>query len=117
MLRKLSQGAEVVAFFTEDHVMFSKAAAWCDGREVWSVVHDVQKGLRHLKAEGQLPTEFASIRDRLLAEQESESEDCDHVIEIPYETAAAVTGYEHDAVIKELRYEVLKKISFFEKLF
>src|SRR5262245_46002965 len=55
LLRKLSQGAEIVAYYTEDHVMFSKAAAWRDGGEVWSVVHDEQKDLRHLEARGQLP--------------------------------------------------------------
>jgi hypothetical protein len=47
--------------------MFSKAAVWRAGGEVWSVVHDSEKGVRHLEARGHLPSEFASIRDRLLA--------------------------------------------------
>lgn len=117
LLKLLSQGAEVIAFHIEEHVMVCKAAAWSNGIEVWSVIHDAQKELLHLEARGQLPSEFASIRDRLLAEQASEAEDCDHVIQIPYETAAVIAGYEHDAVREELRFEILEKVSFLKRLF
>lgn len=84
---------------------------------MWSIVHDDQKDLRHLETRGQLPPEFASIRDRLSAEQSPESEAYGNVFEIPYETAAVVTGYEHDAVREDLSFEVLERVSFFKRMF
>lgn len=97
--------------------MVSKAAGWKDGKELWSVIHDCQKHAQHLEARGQLPPEFVSIRDRVLAEQASETEDCDHIFEIPPETAASVTDFEHDAVRKDLTFEVLERVPFFQRMF
>jgi len=114
-LQTLSAGGELVTCFVEEHVMASAAAGWQDGRRLWSVTHDAQRGGDHLVAEGDLPPAYAAIRDRLLAKQREQdlakppssrhrqrkSGDfsqmrCDYLFSIPVELAQALTGYTHD---------------------
>jgi hypothetical protein len=112
-LRRLSQTAEVVTCFVEEHVMCSAASLWADGRQVWSVLHDAGKGIEHLKSKGNLPPMFAPISERLRAEQaaaggKKASGDC--IFDIPVEMAAQLTEYRHDRVMPELgdrAFEVL----------
>ncbi|WP_150107204.1 hypothetical protein [Pedosphaera parvula] len=114
-VKQLSQAAEVVACFVEEHVMVSKAACWKNGQEVWSVTHDAQESLHHLEAQGELPLGFAAIRDRLTKQQEEE-DDCDFIFDIPVSLAAEITGYRHDETRKET-FETFVRPSFFEGLF
>ena len=69
MQRLSSSGCELVTCFVEEHVMFSSASNWKDGRKSWSVIHDAQRGIDHLETEGELPASYSSIRDRLFAKQ------------------------------------------------
>ncbi len=55
ILTKLSSMAEVVYCFVEDHVMFSRASGWKDGKFLWSVTHDREKGIYHLEIKGDAP--------------------------------------------------------------
>src|SRR5690242_11866617 len=48
-LSELSSGGEVVTCFVEEHVMYSRASGWKDGRRVWSITHDLQRGDGHLE--------------------------------------------------------------------
>ena len=70
-VERLSTLGYVVICFVEEHVMYSSAAGWKRGRQVWSILHDVQKGVAHLEARGDLPSNFSTIRDRLRASQEA----------------------------------------------
>jgi hypothetical protein len=65
-----SNGVTVVACQVEEHVGFSAAHCYEDSRELWSVWHDSQHGIRDLSTRGALPPEFAAIRDRLSARQD-----------------------------------------------
>ncbi len=125
-MQRLS-GSEVVTCFVEEHVMFSNAAGWQDGRKCWSITHDSQRGIRHLEAEGNLPPVFESIRDRLLSKQNEEEVRkprrllqprvtdisemaCDYVFDVPVATAHSLTGYRHDQEMPALTgqpFEVL----------
>ena len=100
ILEKLSQAGEVISCFVEDHVMFSSAAGWKDGQQVWRVAHNGEDGsVSHLETSGQLPTEFESIRKKVSAEQEQENagrKEVDHVYELPAELAKKLTGFRHD---------------------
>ena len=71
-LQTLSASCELVTCFVEEHVMCSAAAGWKDGRKLWSVTHDAQRGHDHLATEGDLPPDYAAIRERLLAQQQTE---------------------------------------------
>ena len=94
-LAKLSRRGELVTCAVEEHVMYSSAAGWRDGSPLWSIVHDCQQGAEHHDAQGELPPPFASIRDRLMAEQ-ADRADADYVFDVPVEVAKALTGFRHD---------------------
>jgi hypothetical protein len=98
-LTLLSAAATVLACKIEEHVMFSAAAGYLDGQEVWSVWHDAQRSIYNLETEGALPPELQPIRQRLTGRQDKEggrNAGVDHIFDIPVELAAALTGYRHD---------------------
>lgn len=130
VLEHLTLNAEAVTCFVEEHVMFSSATGWKNGCRCWSLNHDVQHGIEHLDAEGELPPSFNSIRDRLFSKQKEENTRkagvrrpllrkrvysvhemaCDYIFDIPVELAAELTGYRHDRDIPGLTgqpFEVL----------
>ncbi len=92
---ELSTGGEVVTCFVEEHVMYSRASGWKDGKRLWSITHDSQHGIDHLEAEGDPPAQFIPVRDRLTAKQISRG-DADFIFDIPVEVAHALTGFRHD---------------------
>jgi hypothetical protein len=118
-----SSGCELVTCFVEEHVMVSKATGWKDGRFIWSVTHDVQKGRQHLDVQGEPPAEFAAIRDRAFSEQAAGDRDCDYLFDIPVETARSVAGYRHDEDVPGLSGELFEVLaapderSFWKRLF
>ena len=125
VLEHLTAGCEAVTCFVEEHVMFSSAAGWRNGRRCWSVQHDAQRGIEHLEAEGELPASFNSIRDKFFSKQKEEDirkagirrplfppkvvpvgeMGCDYIFEIPVEIAREMTGYQHDRDIPGLTGE------------
>jgi hypothetical protein len=120
--RLSSSGCELVTCFVEEHVMVSAATGWHDGKMIWSVTHDVQKGRKHLEIQGEPPPQFAAIRDELSAKDVPK--ECDYLFDIPVETARSVAGYRHDEDVPGLSGEVFevleavvqKKPSFFKRL-
>ena len=129
-LRKFSEAFPLLYSFVEEHVMFSTVAAWESGKEVWSLVHDAQKGILDLKVKGTPPGNFAAIRDRLLAQQDAEGieePEVDHVFDVPVEVAKELTGFRYDQSIDGIApgaFEVLERIqsgslpsNLFKKLF
>jgi len=140
--------------------MASKASEWKDGKEIWVVTHDSERADKHLDVRGDVPPQFAGIRDRLLAAQASEAGrqravsgariekgagvirvtvrsksrepqaesqpdpgnveallGSDRIFDIPVETAASLTGFSHDRARDYLAFEVLERISLFQRLF
>jgi hypothetical protein len=128
-LRQLSTACEVVTCTVEEHVMVSQATRWRDGRRLWRVTHDAQISIEDLQTEGELPSAFAAIRDRLYAEQHTaggKDSDTDYFFDIPVELAMSFTGYRHDATAQSVvdAFEVLESVqppttrkSFFGRLF
>jgi len=110
-LARLSRLGEVVCCFVEDHVMVSWASGWHEGKKVWSVAHDCEKGRFHLDIEGEVPAELKGIAERLIAEQQAaggEKADVDHVYDAPAELAKELTGYRHDQEMPGLTGEVFE---------
>jgi hypothetical protein len=99
VLESLSRGCEVLTCTVEEHVMFSEATGWRDGRRLWHVAHHGVDGPVGLEATGELPAEYPSIRDALQAQQAAEGgadADVDFLFEIPVSVVRALTGYRHD---------------------
>ncbi len=102
VLQRLSAGCEVVTGDVEEHVMVSVATGWENGRRLWSVTHDAQRDMEHLQTEGEMPSVFTPIRDRLRSEQQAaggNKSDVDYIFDAPVELAQTLTGYRHDADI------------------
>jgi hypothetical protein len=129
MLENLSQAGEVISCFVEEHVMFSSAANWKNGKQLWRVFHNGgDEGVEHLQTSGQLPAEFESIRKQQFAKQQEETAaddklGVDHILDIPLNLARHLTGFQHDAAASGLigdAFEVLEPIkqagSFFTRL-
>lgn len=124
LLEQLSQGCGLIACTVEEHVMLSKASCWKDGRQLWSVKHQGEEGLRNLEARGVLPPAYEGIRDRFIAMQEDDdAPEVDYLFEIPLVLARSITGFKHDEEspafetvgFKEL--EPLAKESWFRRFF
>jgi hypothetical protein len=111
---RLSEGCEAAACFVEEHVMFSSASGWKDGREIWCVVHEAARDSTHLEVRGTPPPRFAAIRDELFAKQTLET--CDYIFDIPVSVFADLTGFRHDARAA-LEFEALERPSWFARMF
>jgi hypothetical protein len=99
VVARLSRGCEVLTCTVEEHVMFSQATGWRDGREEWRVTHRGEDGPVGLDARGDLPVPFPAIRDELTARQAAEGgadADVDHLFDIPVVLVQAFTGFRHD---------------------
>jgi hypothetical protein len=116
-LERLSRVGEVIYCFVEDHIMFSCASGWKDGKALWSVTHDSEKGISHLQVQGQVPEVFPSIREGLTTRQDAENQvggEVDHIYDIPAELARALTSFRHDQALLGTTgdiFEVLERIN------
>jgi len=110
-LARLSRSGEVVCCFVEDHVMVSWASGWREGNKIWSVVHNCENGLFHLRIEGDAPAALKGIAERLVSEQQAaggEKADVDNVYDVAAELAKELTGYRHDHDIPGLVGDVFE---------
>jgi len=116
-LENLSKSGEAIGCFVEEHVMFSSASAWKNGKKLWHVAHKGEEGdVLDLETSGDLPAEFESIRKDLFAKQEKEATEddelkVDHVFDLPAQLAKKLTGFRHDEDVPGLGdepFEVLE---------
>ncbi len=125
-LAELSKESKILYGYVEEHVMFSTAAAWTDGRKAWSVEHSAENGLDHLDFEGELPNSFEKIREKQLElhrQAEDEGEDVDHMFDVPVELHRTLLGFTLEVGLEgdpDHRFAVLhrrKRKSLLAKLF
>ena len=98
-LATFSADCAVVACQVEEHVMASGSFLYEEGRRVWSVTHESERGRYDLSVDGEPPDVFCSLRDSLFEEQDGaggEKADVDFVFDIPVQLAAELCGYKHD---------------------
>jgi len=96
---RLSRGREILFFTHEEHVMNSDSACWRNGREVWSAAHDSDLGTHHLAVRGQLPRQFAAIKNARVQQQMQSGGDesgVDYIFSVPADLSIALTGYDPD---------------------
>jgi hypothetical protein len=86
LAERVSAGAELVTGFVEEHVMYSEACGYSDGRMVWRIVHnserDPESHPNGVEVEGALPPEF----EEALGEEESG-------FELPAAVAGLIGGF------------------------
>lgn len=125
-LAELSKGSELLYGFVEEHVMFSSASAWIDGRKMWSVEHSSEQGLDHLEIEGEPPDSLRKIREKQLELHQqamTEGEEVDHMFDVPVELHRTLLGFTLEDGLEsdpEHRFDVLerkKRKGFLAKLF
>ena len=111
-LTRLPARSRCITCVVLEHAMVSYASLWQDGRFAWQVRHDASQGGEHLEARGDLPSAFAGFRDiamdKLLT-QEARSR-VDYVFDVPLNTAATITGYHHDRVVKNDFFKNLRAL-------
>jgi len=125
VLERLSAGCEVLTCTVEEHVMFSEATGWRNGKRLWLVTHKGEDGPIDITAEGALPAEYASIRDRFVSQQDAEGgaeAEVDFLFEIPVVLVQTFVGYKHDEespAFDTRGFELLEPTqkSFFKRLF
>lgn len=99
LLEAMSVDAEVLSCQINEYVMVSIARGYRDGRQIWSAVHEPEKGIFSLIVDGSPPPELAEIERRLRAEQEAEGgeeAEVDLMFDAPSEIVAALSGYRDD---------------------
>ena len=115
-LARLSKGAELVAGFVEEHVMFSGVVLWRDASKVWSVEHDGQEGIGHLAVGGQPPSELAVIIEQAKASHDAEDDGSaavDFMFDVPVDIAQRIAAFRYDrsdADGVELQFDVLAEL-------
>jgi hypothetical protein len=98
-LRLLSEGSEVVACSIEEHVMFSSAERWTDGRRAWRIEHASERSRRDIDVEGLAPESLQAALDRASKQQDAEDSsaaEVDYFFEVPLDVARSIAGFKHD---------------------
>jgi len=105
---KLMAGRDGIACAEFETTMYSEAAGYEDGRRVWRVVHDPDRGgaVTHLHVEGEPPADFLTLKARALQEQEGD-EEVDYTFDVPPLLAKSICGvraedYPPELVLREL---------------
>jgi hypothetical protein len=111
-LERLPANSRSIVCSVMEIVTISSASLWQGGRQIWEIEHQGDLGITHLEASGDLPPEFADIRDIAMDKARAflnRLESCkpgqwgdddewtgDSVFNVPIDTAAAITGFRHD---------------------
>jgi hypothetical protein len=125
VLERLSIDCEVLTCTVEEHVMFSEATGWRNGKRLWTVTHKGEDGPKGISADGALPEEYPAIRDGFISRQEAEGgakADVDLLFEIPVVLVQTFIDYKHDEespAFERHGFELLESThkSFFQRLF
>ncbi|TYL86003.1 hypothetical protein FXB40_42630 [Bradyrhizobium rifense] len=91
-LADLSAGSEVIVLAVEEHVMFSQAEVWRDGRQIWALQHNGDVDATNLELSGDLPPLF----DTLCVEQKDLAVEHQDFFDIPVKLVADITGFRYD---------------------
>lgn len=98
-LHVLSRNCEVVACVVEEHVMFSRAQYWKDGRRLWEITHEAQDNILNLTVDGEPPPRFEAVRETAMQAQMAEgvaNAEVDFIFDVPLILAKELTGFKHD---------------------
>lgn len=99
---KLSNGGEVIFFYTDDTPMKAELTSFADGKVQWSITYDGEDGVSQPAIEGKLP----GVSTRVIAAAEKAQRGAggpkagvDHIYEITAELGLALVGFRHDQTL------------------
>lgn len=119
-LSALSQNADLITCSVEEHVMVSLCTAWKNGKMIWEVMHECEKGPEDLQIKGELPPEFEAVKKAAVLKRQADlaatGEACDHFFDIPPDLALCFTGFEHYKQA-DFPFEKVKGPGFLRRLF
>jgi hypothetical protein len=98
-LERCSSGCRIVAGHLEEHVMFSAAEEWRDGKRLWRIEHEGDADTLDVTVTGSPPENFEDLKRHYFAAQEAEGSreaEVDHIFDIPLALASSIVGYKHD---------------------
>jgi hypothetical protein len=106
-LTRLPTRSRCITCVVLEHAMVSYASLWQEGRYVWQVRHDSNQGRGHLEVRGDLPSAFGDFRSIAMDKQRAEEArrksgewGVDYFFDVPFDTAATMTGYRHDRAVE-----------------
>ena len=113
-LEQLSRVVDIVTCLVEEASMVSMSSSYVNGVKQWRVAHDSERGHTNLEAQGNPPSGYPEIRDKLLAKQNAAGPNgVDYVFDVPINLARHLTGFRHDDPFdesEEPQFLVLRRI-------
>jgi len=95
---KLARHGPAVACGVEDHVMFSEARGYIDGKEAWRVTRDAEAS-DEIEISGDVPPTYGGLLAAAIAgRDEDENEGVDLLWEVPPDLAQSICGFRHDVI-------------------
>ena len=92
-------------------VMWSSAAFWKSGQQVWKVTHAGDgKDIYDLTETGTLPDGLADLKQKAIAQQQKDGGGVDHIFEIPLDLAALDFEYRHEHFLNDRRVDTFHTI-------
>jgi hypothetical protein len=95
--RTLSASTEVLLCEVDVNVAYSSVWSWSGGKLSWKVAYFQETdSIDDLEVFGELPGEFASVQERLIALQKDLGEGVDTAFSLPLSIAEGITGFVYD---------------------
>lgn len=105
-ISEISKRSDVIHCQVNETVMWSSSEYWSAGKVLWRVAHDGSGDDKfNLTAEGELPRDFEKIREQHTYDQRTDSEDCDHMFEIPLELARSFLSFRHENILTSVNVD------------
>lgn len=95
-IRPLRNSSQFLACNVNETCMYSSVAAFAEGRELWSVIHDSDRGILDLETCGDVPAAYSEIRQKQLSLQQSGSDGVDHIFDVPINLFVRLGGVRYD---------------------
>lgn len=95
-IRAIQANSRLLACNVNETCMYSAVTGINCGHEEWSVIHDSDKGTLSLECHGDVPAAYTSIRDEQLSKQQQDSDQVDHIFDVPVNLFARLGGIRYD---------------------
>ncbi len=104
-VRPLRSNSQFLTCNVNETCMYSSVAAFAEGRELWCVIHDSDRGILDLETRGDVPRAYSEIRQQQLSLQQSDGEGVDHIFDVPINLFVRLGGvrYDQDVVSEDPR--------------
>jgi hypothetical protein len=96
-LKVWSEGARIIAAFSDEDAQFSLATEWRDCRALWSISHEAGEGEPIIAIEGDMPEVFEPVRREFLEKLDGETP-AELAFRAPLEVAFRITGFRAEEV-------------------